>query len=330
MSDDVLAALLLTNRISGADVDPLTASQFWRCVGAVPEGLGTLLGLSAGEIGERTGLDRATAERVAALLDAATGFALERERLENNGIAMVAALDERYPARLRERLRDAAPPILYVAGPVEWLSTGWLGIVGSRNVSGAGGEVARRSAEVAVRLGRALVSGAARGVDQVAMAAALENDGPVVGVTTEGLARVGRRADLRRAVTEGRLCLATPYAPDAGFSAGAAMGRNKIIYAIADATLVVASDHGSGGTWRGATEALKRGYGRVLVWRGDGEGPGNAPLEALGATPVTSLDTLADVLASVEDPDPADPVHPSVTPAEQLPLTFPEPSDAVG
>ena len=70
------------------------------------------------------------------------------------------------------------------------------------------------------------------------------------------------------------------------------MGRNKLIYALADVTLVVASDDGRGGTWGGAVEALRRGFGRVAVWTGPGAGPGNEPLVQKGATPVDNVEEL--------------------------------------
>ena len=57
---------------------------------------------------------------------------------------------------------------------------------------------------------------------------------------------------------DGRLALISPYDPAAGFNVGHAMGRNKLIYALADAALVVSSDHGKGGTWEGAVEQLER------------------------------------------------------------------------
>ena len=72
------------------------------------------------------------------------------------------------------------------------------------------------------------------------------------------------------------------------------MGRNKLIYALADLTVVVAADTGGGGTWTGADEALRRGVGRVAVWRGDGEGPGNAALESRGAVAIRSAAELDD------------------------------------
>lgn len=57
-----------------------------------------------------------------------------------------------------------------------------------------------------------------------------------------------------------------------------------------------------GGTWSGATEALKHGYGSVAVWRGDGEGPGNGPLQQQGDVPVSRLDDIELLLDSEQDP----------------------------
>jgi hypothetical protein len=51
----------------------------------------------------------------------------------------------------------------------------------------------------------------------------------------------------------------------------------------------VCSDNGSGGTWEGAKEAIRRGFGRVAIWSGDGEGPGNAALVASGGTSITDV-----------------------------------------
>ena len=73
------------------------------------------------------------------------------------------------------------------------------------------------------------------------------------------------------------------------------MGRNKLIYALSKITVVVACETDRGGTWSGATEALEAGLGRVGVWRGPGEGPGNKLLEERGAQPIRSINELETV-----------------------------------
>jgi predicted Rossmann fold nucleotide-binding protein DprA/Smf involved in DNA uptake len=77
--------------------------------------------------------------------------------------------------------------------------------------------------------------------------------------------------------------LITPYAPTAGFSVGAAMGRNKIIYGLADFAVVIQSDYQTGGTWAGAVEALKAGWCPVFVRETADIPKGNRELLKLGA-----------------------------------------------
>jgi predicted Rossmann fold nucleotide-binding protein DprA/Smf involved in DNA uptake len=293
------AALLLTNRIGPVDVDPLKAKEYWSLIARIDPG--ELLGLSTDQIVSAVG-DSVMGERVARLLGAATGLALAREELESSGIRMFSTYDDEFPPRLADRLADAAPPVLYVAGPVEWLQGPLIGVVGSRAVDEAGAAVARRTATMAAKNGFGVVSGGAKGVDLISMDAAYEAEVPSVGVTAEGLARASRRKEIRAAVAEERLCIASPFAPSMDFTVGNAMGRNKLIYAMAAVTLVVASDLDSGGTWAGATEALRRGFGPVAVWTGNGAGEGNGPLVERGAVPISDLDTWDP--AGVESPEP--------------------------
>lgn len=70
---------------------------------------------------------------------------------------------------------------------------------------------------------------------------------------------------MRSAIRQRDLCLAIPYSPNAPFSVGTAMSRNKLIYTLADYALVVASDAEKGGTWAGATEALRSKWIPVFV-----------------------------------------------------------------
>ena len=195
-------------------------------------------------------------------------MAFELERLGQSGVFTLTPFDECYPERLVKRLGTKAPPLLHAAGDLGLLRPGGLGVVGSRNVTDDGAEAARAAAERAARLGYALISGGARGVDQTAMSAAFEAGGAVVEVLAESLSRRLKKPDVRRAIHDGRAVMCTPYRPDAPFSAGNAMGRNKLVYALSLVTLVMASEVGRGGTWSGAVEALKIGAGRVGVWQG--------------------------------------------------------------
>ena len=301
VTDDSLATILLVGRLREESVQQLRASEFWDVCDRVPRP-GALLGARVEELATEHGLAGDLAGRVAALLDRATGMAFELERLYQTGISTLTPFDENYPQRFIDLLGVTAPALLYAAGAVELLDKPGVGVVGSRDVSPEGADVARAAAESTARLGLPLISGGARGVDQTAMDAAFGADGAVVGVLAESLMRKLRGADVRRAIHDGRTVMCTPYSPAAPFSVGNAMGRNKLIYALSTLTLVVAADVDTGGTWSGATEALRRSFGRVAVWRGPGEGPGNVRLEERGAVPVRSLDELEAAVLEPEEP----------------------------
>jgi predicted Rossmann fold nucleotide-binding protein DprA/Smf involved in DNA uptake len=286
VTDTSLAALLLTNRIVDVDIKPLSSSEFWSLCRSVKDP-STFVGLSAEGISEASKLSPEQAERIARLLEAGTAFSFERERLADEGVLLVSALDDAFPVGLRDRLGDACPAFLLIAGPIEFLSVSAVGVVGSRNASTEALSVAESAAKEAASGGRAIVSGLARGIDQAAMASALDAGAPVVGFPAEGLRVVGRNAQIRSRVHAGELCMASPYGPSMRFTAGNAMGRNKLIYGHAEITLVVCSDLGSGGTWEGAGEAMRRNFGRVAVWTGEGAGPGNAKLVESGGAAIS-------------------------------------------
>lgn len=291
--ESVRAASLLTNRLVELDAKPLPAGEFWSLVDRVDPA--DLLDLDVDGIAELAQSTRDEAARYRALLDASTAMTFEQERLLEGGVALISALDERFPSMLRQRLGAACPPFLLVAGPADWLRRHGLGVVGSRDAAPEALDAAREAATVAVGHDWPVVSGLARGVDQVAMTGALDAGGVVVGVPAEGITPASRNAEVRRHVHAGTLCIASPYAPAAPFRAGNAMGRNKIVYALSQVAFVVSADKDSGGTWAGAKEALARNYARVAVWTGGGARDGNTALVARGATPITDVSALFDL-----------------------------------
>jgi predicted Rossmann fold nucleotide-binding protein DprA/Smf involved in DNA uptake len=290
-SNAQLAALLLTQRLVDSGVPPLKAAEFWSLT-SVSGDLGELIGQDARRVGEITGLDERRSQRIVTLLGAATAFAFALDDVEQAGLRLLTGIDESYPDALADRLGAAAPPILYVLGDPVGFGAPGLGIVGSRAVSEVGATVARDAATAAVKHRLAVISGGAQGVDRLAMAAALGAGGQAVGVLADSLLRTAREPELRRAISEGALCLCSPYKPTAGFTVANAMGRNKLIYALSTATLVAECDKDKGGTWAGAMEALGHQTTPVLVWTGDGAPTGNTALAERGAVAIDDLEHL--------------------------------------
>lgn len=188
------------------------------------------------------------------------GFLLSQviERWQARAIWVVSRADAEYPRRLKVRLREDAPAVLYGCGDISLLETGGLAVVGSRHVDESLIDYTMAVGRLAARAGRTLISGGAKGIDQAAMRGALEAGGKVSGVLADSLEKTTMNREHRNLLLDGQLVLISPYDPSAGFNVGNAMQRNKLIYALADASLVVSSDLNKGGTWAGATEQLDK------------------------------------------------------------------------
>ncbi len=224
------------------------------------------------------------AERLANLLARGVQLGFAVERWNQSGLWVLCRSDADYPARFKSHLREKAPPILFGAGDRALLVGGGLAIVGSRDVDEAGERFSRDVGAWCARHGLPVVSGGARGVDRFAMAAALDAGGAVIGVLADSLLRRSVARDARAALSDGRLLLISPHHPEAGFSIGAAMGRNKLVYAMADHALVVSATFEKGGTWEGAVEELRREDPRPVFVRAIGSTlRGNEELVARGA-----------------------------------------------
>lgn len=210
------------------------------------------------------------------------GFAVEE--WQRNGIWVISRSDKDYPARYKGHLKDKAPPLIFGVGDRSLLLGGGVAIVGSRNVDADGEDFARKIAALCAYNRMPVVSGGARGVDQIAMTAALDAGGITIGVLAENLLKKSLERNARNAISEDRLLLISPYHPNARFTVGTAMGRNKLIYAMADYGLIVSAEHKKGGTWAGATEELKRENSSTVFIRSGANIPlGNKKLLNLGA-----------------------------------------------
>jgi predicted Rossmann fold nucleotide-binding protein DprA/Smf involved in DNA uptake len=209
------------------------------------------------------------------------GIALEK--WERAGLWAITRSDPDYPSRLKRLLKTDAPPVLFGSGNRKLLDRGGVAVVGSRDLSTEelaftgklGGQIAMD--------GKSVVSGGARGADEAAMLGALAHEGTVVGILADSLLRASNSAKYRPALMDGNLVLISPFNPEAGFNAGNAMARNKYIYCLADAAVVVKAARNEGGTWSGAVEALKKSWIPVWVKSHADHASGNAGLVDQGA-----------------------------------------------
>jgi len=230
-------------------------------------------------------LNEVSREMIEPLLDRGAALAIMVERWMSLGLWVLSRSDAAYPVRYKHYLGQGSPALLYGVGEPALMNAGGLAIVGSRDASGEDLDFSRRVAATCARQNVAVISGAAKGVDSEAMMASVDAGGRSVGVLAEGLARTAVASRYHDAIVDGRLSLISAYEPEARWFAYAAMERNKLVYGLADAALVVASSAGEGGTWAGATEALRHGRITIYVKATGSLASGNAKLLKMGGKP---------------------------------------------
>jgi DNA processing protein len=220
-----------------------------------------------------------------------------------------------FPALL-QHIPDS-PPLLFAQGDMTLLDRPAAAIVGSRDHSIYGEEVARRVAWETAAAGVVVVSGMARGLDAVAHRAALDAGGATIGVLGNGLGVVYPSANrlLYERVTAGGLLL-TEFPPGEKPHAGSFPRRNRIISGLARVTVVVEAAEGSGALITAGT-ALNQGR-EVMAVPGPITSPKSVGPNRLirdGAAPLLEprdlLDHFPDAVPPVEarayPPTPAGP-----------------------
>lgn len=337
VTPDTQAVLLLCSTLgTSGEVRPLTTSEYnrlalflkdhhYRPGDLLTNGVLATLPLEA---------DLPSTDRLTSLLERGRLLGLALTKWANFGIWVISRGDTSYPERLR-RLRKKAPPLLFGAGPPPLLNCGGLAVVGSRDVDE---EAVTFTREVACRCANQtiqIISGGARGVDREALTTALESGGTAVAVPSESLLKVVTNRSSRTAIRDQRFTVVSPYDPELGFSAHAAMDRNKSIYALSDYALVVRFKTKEGGTWAGVVEQLAKKSGSVdvpiYVRVANNPEDGWHELRRMGAIPFPEAEfqtkNVAELLARDASRNPTSLFHANPSPLPNTPSSSVEVND---
>lgn len=222
-----------------------------------------------------------TRERIETLLSRGHSLALAIERWQRAGLWVLTRSDAEYPRLLKQQLRTDAPPVLFGCGDITLLNHPGLAVVGSRNASERDLTFSRQVAARIVSANINLISGGARGIDEAAMLGALQHNGAVIGVLSDSLLTAATSAKWREGLMAGKLLLLSPFYPEAGFTVGHAMARNRYVYCLAKSALVVHAGH-KGGTLAGAEENLRKKWVPLWVKPTDDVQASNAQLVTQG------------------------------------------------
>ena len=162
------------------------------------------------------------------------------------GIQICTYQDEEYPARLKNIVDP--PLVLYYKGQIPDLdSSPVIGVVGTRKASGYGMNTAHQMGYQIARCGGIVVSGAADGIDAMAMQGALLAGTPVVGILGCGADVIYPTCNRKLyADTEKRGCLLTEFPPGTRPLRWNFPKRNRIISGLSNGVLVVEAPERSG------------------------------------------------------------------------------------
>lgn len=190
------------------------------------------------------GLDRRAVENVVAARPTISVDA-EMDKLQRHGIRALSWNDAAYPARLKE-VYDV-PPLIFVRGTLEPSDEWAIAVVGTRQSTVYGRQVAERLVEELVNNRITIVSGLARGIDSIAHRTALESGGRTIAVFACGLDLVypAENTKLAQAIMD-RGALISEYPLGTRPKGDNFFRRNRILSGLSLGVLVVEAGKRSG------------------------------------------------------------------------------------
>ena len=99
---------------------------------------------------------------------------------ENDGIECISIVDEQYPNILRESTNP--PVLLYYKGNIDLLQTSCIATIGTRNNTKVGKQITSKTVKFLVENNYTIVSGLAKGIDEISHQATLENKGKTIAI----------------------------------------------------------------------------------------------------------------------------------------------------
>lgn len=290
-SDDSFATMLLTMALTPNRAEyarPLSTQEYRRISQLVQASsvgrLGGLLQMDISGLMQLLRLPEEEAYRVFTLLNRGVQLSYALEGFLRRGIEAVSLFDREYPERLKRRMGNLAPPILFLSGDRALLEMPMIGVFGISGVKTT--QEVRSSVEALVRgakeRGYAILTGGELGVSRVAAGLAREMDVPRIDALGGGMDEHIAQEENALRIAEGRAIAISLEHPEALFTVSHAILRNKFSFAMAEAAFIFNTD-----LKRGETDAIKN---RLCDWIYAYIGwPQNQALISRGATAIGEI-----------------------------------------
>lgn len=241
-------------------------------------------------------LDDKDIENINSIKEQLPNISFQVEKLLNEGYKIIPMNSDLYPKILKENLKvKYSPTIIYTKGDAKILQENAVAIVGSRDANEDALKFTDNIAKKMANEYKVVVSGFAKGVDRQSLDSSIKYNGNSIIVLPQGILTFdsGFRKYYKEINTGGVIVLST-FPPDAGWSTGLAMARNRYIYGLAK-EIYVAQTNSSGGTWSGAVDGLKKNRDVFVYYPKHNEKSAEYELIKLGAKAVDFNGKCVDV-----------------------------------
>ena len=290
-NDDGYAAMLLTMALSPDREEyalPYGTQEFRRLEAAVRKSelkrLGRLLDADISALMIYLGLTEEEGYRAYTLLHRTVQLSYALENLARKGIVAVTCYDAEYPARIKRKLGEAAPPFFYRCGEAELLNGPAVAIVGIQGVrtDDRMQQALDRLVREAVENGYTIVTGGELGVSRVAANLVGQYGGRLLDVLGGGMAEHIHTDGIAELIAMDSAAAVSLVHPETVFTIPHAIIRNRLLFSLADAAFIFNTDGR-----RGEVDILQNRYcDWIYAWEGNAE---SRALIARGAIPMDSV-----------------------------------------
>ncbi len=290
-NDDAFATMLLMSQMSANRDEierPLSCAEYYQLRARIADSgigkLGNLIGMDLFAIRRALDMSETDAYKLCLLLNRIMPLSYALEKFSESGIEITTVDEIGYPEKLRTRLDEKAPPMIYSSGDVRLAKKSAIAMIGNSSSRSDVSEVAEKLVRAATEVGLAVVTGGENGFGRMVERAVGQQGGSVISFLAESLSEHIRMPGMGDMLSGGRALLLSSVHPEAKYTASHAHERNKCIYALSGAAFVISCEKGRGAAWDGACSAMRNRYTeKVYVWDNPSL-PGNRELIERGAT----------------------------------------------
>lgn len=225
--------------------------------------------------------------RLERLLGRDLGLGIAAERWEQAGLWILTQSHRNYPTRLKIKLGNLAPPVLFGCGNKNLINQGGVAIFGHTMARGDDILYTKKLAIAVSKYGKSVISGGVGEIDNIAIEKALKTNGSCIGLLAGSLIKTSFSKRYKQHLLGHSLVLVTPFNPEVAVTGNNAMVSNRYIYCLSDCAVIVDSTKSKRNIWKGAMENIRNNWVPIFAKENNHRDSGNNSLLEMGARHAT-------------------------------------------